>query len=51
MEALRRVDARAGTVTQSFAASSALDVHGLLADDTGVWLADNTRGVLYHVSG
>jgi hypothetical protein len=51
MEALRRVDVQTGAVTQSLAASSALDVHGLLADDTGVWLADNTNGVLYRVRG
>jgi YVTN family beta-propeller protein len=48
MEALRRVDAHSGAVT-SIAASAPLDVHGLVADDGGVWLADNTRGVLYRV--
>jgi hypothetical protein len=48
MEALRRVDAGSGAVT-SFAASGPLDVHGLVADGAGVWLADNTRGVLYRV--
>jgi hypothetical protein len=48
MEALRRVDARTGAVT-SLAASGPLDVHGVVADDAGVWLADNTRGVLYRV--
>jgi YVTN family beta-propeller protein len=51
MDALRRVDARTGLVTQSFAASATLDVHGLVADDGGVWLADNTNGVLYRVRG
>jgi hypothetical protein len=50
MEALRRVDARSGTVTASVAATGPLDVHGLVADDAGVWLADNTHGVLYRVS-
>jgi YVTN family beta-propeller protein len=49
MEALRRVDARSGAVTASIAASAPLDVHGLVADDSGVWLADNTHGVLYRV--
>jgi YVTN family beta-propeller protein len=51
MEALRRVDARSGVVTATTAASGALDVHGLVADDGGVWLADNTHGVLYRVRG
>ena len=51
MEALRRVDARRGVVTQSLTASAPLDVHGLVADDGGVWLADNTNGVLYRVRG
>jgi YVTN family beta-propeller protein len=51
MEALRRVDARSGAVTSSLAASAPLDVHGLVADGGGVWLADNTHGVLYRVAG
>ena len=51
MEALRRVDARSGAVTATTAASGALDVHGLVADDRSVWLADNTHGVLYRVPG
>ena len=51
MEALRRVDARTGTVVQSVAASGALDVHGLVADGSTVWLADNTHGVLYRFGG
>jgi YVTN family beta-propeller protein len=49
MAVLRRVDAHSGAVT-SLAASAPLDVHGLVADDGGVWLADNTRGVLYRVA-
>jgi hypothetical protein len=49
METLRRVDARSGAVTASFLASAPLDVHGLVADDSGVWLADNTHGVLYRL--
>jgi hypothetical protein len=51
MDALRRVDARTATVAESIAASGRLDVHGLVADDAGVWLADNTHGVLYRVRG
>ena len=49
METLRRVDAATGAVTASIAASAPLDVHGLVADAEGVWLADNTHGVLYRV--
>jgi YVTN family beta-propeller protein len=49
MEALRRIDARSGAVTASIAAAAPLDVHGLVADGSGVWLADNTHGVLYRV--
>jgi hypothetical protein len=49
MEALRRVDAKSGTVTSSVLASGPLDVHGLVATDGAVWLADNTHGVLYRV--
>jgi streptogramin lyase len=49
MEALRRIDARSGAVTASIGASAPLDVHGLVADDSGVWLADNTHGVLYRL--
>jgi YVTN family beta-propeller protein len=50
MAMLRRVDARSGTVTASIATSGRLDVHGLVVDERGVWLADNTNGVLYRVS-
>jgi hypothetical protein len=49
MEALRRIDARSGAVSASIGASAPLDVHGLVADDSGVWLADNTHGVLYRL--
>ena len=35
----------------ALAASGPLDVHGLVAGDGGVWLADNTNGVLYRVRG
>jgi hypothetical protein len=50
MEALRRVDAKSGAVTSSVLASGLLDVHGLVATDGAVWLADNTHGVLYRVA-
>jgi hypothetical protein len=49
LEALRRVDAQSGTVTASTAVTGRLDVHGLVADERGIWLADNTSGVLYRV--
>jgi YVTN family beta-propeller protein len=49
MEALRRVDARTGAVVSSLRAQGRLDVHGLVADEREVWLADNTHGVLYRV--
>src|SRR5580765_6473689 len=51
MEALKRVDPRSGSVTATMAASAPMDVHGLAADDRGVWLGDNTHGVLYRVPG
>jgi hypothetical protein len=50
METLRRVDPRSGAVTATMAASAPVDVHGLAADDRGVWLADNRHGVLYRVA-
>jgi hypothetical protein len=47
MNALRRVDSgRVSTVTQP---TSRLDVHGLVAADAAVWIADNRRGLLYRV--
>ena len=49
METLARIDARTGTVLSSFRSRGAVDVHGLVADADGVWLADNTHGVLYRV--
>jgi glutamine cyclotransferase len=51
MEALERVDPRTGAVTATITVSAPVDVHGLAADDRGVWLADNTHGVLYRVPG
>jgi hypothetical protein len=47
---LQRVDARSGTVTATIATTGPLDVHGLAVDERGVWLADNTHGVLYRVA-
>jgi len=51
MAMFQRVDARSGTVTASIATTGPLDVdvHGLVVDERGVWLADNTNGVLYRV--
>ena len=49
MTALVRVSAVTGTVTVAAKASSRIDVHGLVADRAGVWLADNTKGRLYRV--
>ena len=48
MTALRRVST-GGTVTTPATASGRVDVHGLAAGKGGVWLADNTQGVLYRV--
>ena len=48
MEALRRVDPD-GTVTTVSEPSSRVDVHGLVADDSDVWLADNTAGIVYRI--
>jgi streptogramin lyase len=42
---LKRVSAD-GTV-ESIAPTEPFDVHGLVADDTSLWLADTTDGVLY----
>jgi hypothetical protein len=51
METLKRVDPGSGAVTATIPVSAPMDVHGLAADDRGVWLADNTHGVLYRVPG
>ena len=48
MTALRRVST-GGAVTTPATASDRVDVHGLAAGKGGVWLADNTQGVLYRV--
>jgi hypothetical protein len=50
MTALRRV-APDGTVTTAATAEGHVDVHGLAAVGRAVWLADNTDGFLYRVSG
>jgi len=50
MTALRRV-APDGTVTTAATADGRVDVHGLAAVGRAVWLADNTDGFLYRVSG
>jgi hypothetical protein len=46
MEALRRVDPD-GTVTTVTQPARRVDVHGLVADDESVWLADTTAGTVY----
>jgi YVTN family beta-propeller protein len=51
METLKRVDPSSGAVTATITTSAPVDVHGLAADERGVWLADNTHGVLYRVAG
>ncbi len=48
MEALRRVDPD-GTVTTVSEPSGRVDVHGLVADDENVRLADNTAGFVYRI--
>ena len=48
MEALQRVDPD-GTVTTVSEPTSRVDVHGLVADDSDVWLADNTAGIVYRI--
>jgi hypothetical protein len=48
MEALRRVSPD-GTATTVATARGRLDVHGLSPGSGGIWLADNTNGMLYRV--
>ena len=48
MEALRKVSP-SGKVTTVSEPLDRVDVHGLTADDSAVWLADNTAGIVYRV--
>jgi hypothetical protein len=48
MQALRRVDPD-GTVTAVREPAHQVDVHGLVADDEHLWLADNTAGIVYRM--
>jgi virginiamycin B lyase len=50
MAAVRRVAAD-GTVTTAASAQGRVDVHGLVAVGRAVWLADNTDGFLYRITG
>jgi virginiamycin B lyase len=50
MAALLRVDAASGAVKQTVRPAARVDVHGLVADAVGVWIADNTKGRLYRVA-
>lgn len=50
MNALLRVDAGTGSARVVARPSARVDVHGLIADRAGVWIADNTRGRLYRVA-
>jgi hypothetical protein len=50
MASLLRVDAASGTVKQTVHPAARVDVHGLIADTAGVWIADNTKGRLYRVA-
>jgi virginiamycin B lyase len=50
MTALRRVSPD-GTVTTVATATGRVDVHGLVAVGRSVWLADNTDGFLYRITG
>ena len=47
MDALRKVSAASGAVSVVVAADGRVDVHGLVAVNGVVWLADNTNGFLY----
>jgi hypothetical protein len=50
MNALERISAVTGAVTVVARTSGRVDVHGLVADRSGVWIADNTKGRLYRVA-
>ena len=47
MDALKKVSATSGAVSVVVAAEGRVDVHGLVAVNGVVWLADNTNGFLY----
>jgi hypothetical protein len=47
MDALKRVSSASGEVSTVVAADGRVDVHGLVAVNGVVWLADNTNGLLY----
>ena len=47
MDALKRVSAASGAVSVVVAADGRVDVHGLVAANGALWLADNTNGFLY----
>jgi streptogramin lyase len=49
MDALKRVSPATGAVTTVATATSRVDVHGLVAANGAVWIADNTNGFLYRV--
>jgi streptogramin lyase len=50
MNALVRVDAGNGRVRVVARPSGRVDVHGLIADRGGAWIADNSRGRLYRIA-
>jgi hypothetical protein len=49
MDALKRVSAATGAVSVVVEAGSRVDVHGLIARNGALWIADNTSGHLYRV--
>ena len=49
MDALKRVSVSTRTVSTVATPTSRLDVHGLVAANGAVWIADNRRGFLYRV--
>jgi hypothetical protein len=49
MDALERVSTSSGAVSTVAQPTDRVDVHGLVARDGVVWLADNTGGFLYRI--
>jgi hypothetical protein len=49
MNALKRISMPTGAVSTKVRASGRVDVHGLVARNGTVWLADNTSGRLYRI--